>query len=452
VRAKDSIRLSEVYGIARDLPKNYVPREKIDGTLMESLTRDKHIVIYGSSKQGKTCLRKYVLMEDDYIVVTCSNQWGLAQLHVTILKRAGYTVEQTTTRTAGGDTKIAAKFGGRAKLGFIELSGETGGDRAANEKVETTEVALELDPTDVNDIISALQSIEFNKYIVLEDFHYLSDDTQKDFAVALKAFHEASPYCFIVVGVWLDQNRLIQFNGDLTGRIITINADAWSRSELYEVINEGAQLLNINFDEGFKHDLVAGCFESVYVVQETCYRACKELGITTSQAKPRTIGDGLSAAEIIRQVVDDQSARYNSFITGFAEGFQKSELKMYRWLLLPVLAADAEDLEKGLPWSTIQKTIDMYHPKSPVNQGNITQALQSTASLQVRLNIKPIILDYDQSTRRLNVVDRSFLIWLKYQAKKDLAVAAGLSECILQACHLRGPKPGGDSNARRSAH
>lgn len=75
-------RLSDVYGISRDLPLNYVARQSIDGLFVESLTRDKHIVVYGSSKQGKTCLRKYNLNDDEYIVVTCSNKWtNLAQLN-----------------------------------------------------------------------------------------------------------------------------------------------------------------------------------------------------------------------------------------------------------------------------------------------------------------------------------------------------------------------------------
>ncbi|MFB7324760.1 hypothetical protein [Streptomyces sp. NPDC056190] len=58
------------------------------------------------------------------------------------------------------------------------------------------------------------------------------EETQKDFAVAVKAFHESSSFTFIGVGVWLQENRLVQFNGDLSGRIATINADKWLRSEL----------------------------------------------------------------------------------------------------------------------------------------------------------------------------------------------------------------------------
>lgn len=73
----------------------------------------------------------------------------------------------------------------------------------------------------MNDIIGALAEIGFEKFIVLEDFHYLSDEVQQDFAVALKAFHESSNLTFIVVGVWLDENRLVEFNGDLTERVLS---------------------------------------------------------------------------------------------------------------------------------------------------------------------------------------------------------------------------------------
>ena len=73
-RHMDEYNTSEVFGIVRDVPMNYVERDQVDGMLIDSLTSDKHLVIYGSSKQGKTCLRKHCLDENDYIIVTCSNR------------------------------------------------------------------------------------------------------------------------------------------------------------------------------------------------------------------------------------------------------------------------------------------------------------------------------------------------------------------------------------------
>lgn len=46
-------KTAEVFGIVRDIPLNYVDRNEVDNLLIENLTRDKHVVIYGSSKQGK---------------------------------------------------------------------------------------------------------------------------------------------------------------------------------------------------------------------------------------------------------------------------------------------------------------------------------------------------------------------------------------------------------------
>lgn len=40
-------KLSEVFGISREVPLSYATRRTVDGALQDSLTRDQHIVIYG---------------------------------------------------------------------------------------------------------------------------------------------------------------------------------------------------------------------------------------------------------------------------------------------------------------------------------------------------------------------------------------------------------------------
>ena len=68
------------------------------------------------------------------------------------------------------------------------------------------------------------------------------------------------------------------------------------------------------------------------------------------------------------------------------------------------------------------------HPEGQaLNLGNLTQALQAAVSLQGKKEIKPIVLDYDQTNLRMNVVDRGFLIWLENQDRNDLLDLAGLT-------------------------
>jgi len=420
--------LSEVFGITRDIPPNYVARDKVDGAFVDSLTREKHVVVYGSSKQGKTCLRKFNLGDHEHAVVTCSNKWSLAALHTAILKSVGYTVTASETLTQSGARKINASFTGRVGIPHVgELGTTVGGEKEGGNQLATTTEPLELDPEDVNDVIAAMEACGAPTFIVLEDFHYLSDEAQDDFAVSLKAFHENSAYCFIVVGVWLDENRLIELNGDLSGRVIAVDADKWSEAELRSVLKKGQDLLNFEFDPILADELVKGSFESVSVLQEACNRACETEGVLQTLDERRTIGAELKAAELIKAVVDLQSARYNAFLSKFADGFQGTELEMHRWLLYPVLTTRAEDLERGLRLTEINRTLKAVHPKgADLNPGNVTQALKSAASLQVQKNIKPLVLDYDQSARRISVVDRGFLIWLSYQPKDELFETAGI--------------------------
>lgn len=429
--ADDKYRLDDVFGVAREVPANYVVRDAVDGALIKSLARDQHIVIYGSSKQGKTCLRKYNLKDTDYASVTCSNRWTLAQLNAAILKAAGYTLEVSTTKTVGGDFKVSAELGATVGWGPFKANAKGGTESSESDTAAVTTQPMELDPADVNDIIGALDFAECPQFIVLEDVHYLPEDTQKDFAVALKAFHEDSKdcfvvnYCFVVVGVWLDQNRLIQHNGDLTGRVVGIDADIWTSDELRSVIEGGERLLNVTFDEAFKTQLLTTCFASIWVVQESCRLACEAAGVYETVALTKMIS--ASANDLVRQAVDAHSARYNGFILNFSQGFATTSLEMYKWLLFAVLTSAVDDLERGISYGRLRELIDSGHPESPINPGNLTQALQSTAQLQVgKMAIKPIILDYHQTNRRLNVVDRSFLIWLQHQERSDLLALADL--------------------------
>lgn len=345
------VKTSDVFGISRNLPLNYIERKNVDNRFVENLARDKHLVIFGSSKQGKTSLRKHALNADDYIVVHCLDRWTISDINSAILKRVGFEISQSTSKTISGKLKIYARI-----KASIFGSGVQGDAKTEDEKILTTiKTPLELDPEDVNDIIHALQSIDFDKYIILEDFHYLPLETQKDFSVSLKAFHEESKYCFIIIGVWLEENRLTIYNGDLTGRLISIDTDTWTTEELKKVISLGEEKLNIKFSEDFIHELMINCFNSVYIVQESCRQCCLSNNIHSKMEEKKEIGTKKEAEEIVTSVVNQQSGRFNSFLTQFADGFQSTELEMYKWILYSILTANIRSLKEGLRLNDITK-------------------------------------------------------------------------------------------------
>jgi hypothetical protein len=102
-------KTADVFGVSRDLPVTYVERDEVDDKFVDNLTRDKHVIIYGSSKQGKTCLRRHCLQDDDCVLVQCQNTWDIGKLSEAILKAAGCEVEISSSRTSDGKAKLQVK-------------------------------------------------------------------------------------------------------------------------------------------------------------------------------------------------------------------------------------------------------------------------------------------------------------------------------------------------------
>ncbi|EPY9203623.1 hypothetical protein ACXHVK_003215 [Morganella morganii] len=414
--------ISSVFKTSRDLPENYVTRKDIDDKFIDALTQETHVVIYGSSKQGKTSLRKKNLLPDDYIDITCSNNWKLEDIHVAILKKIGYQVSTTSSKTLKGTAKV--KLGINIPF-FSKSEVNVNGDmaRTINKK------NIELDPEDVNDVISALEEIDFNKIIVIEDFHYLPEQTQRDFSVALKAFHESSKLCFIIVGVWLEEDKLTTFNGDLAGRIVSINADRWEKEDIYILFENSERLLNIKFDEKFKSDIVDKCHGSVFLVQQLCFQACELEQINNTQQECKIVGEEFLVEEKIKKLINEQYSRYFKFLTDFSGGFDQTSLELYKWILYTLITVEERYLEIGIPEAAVRRMIQEKHPKkTEASQKKLRQALLKSVDLQAKISIKPIVFEFDSSSSRIKIVDRPFILWRSYQNQDDLYGYADLSD------------------------
>jgi hypothetical protein len=416
-----SVEVNTVFGQSRGLPVNYIERTDVDEAFRSFLKDDVHVVIYGSCRQGKTSLRKHVLSDDEYILVHCSNKWDLENINVQILKQAGYVVTESASKTYGGGAKITASIG-ISKM--LSIKGTGGGEVAHT----PTTKELDLDPSDVNDVISALQEIGFAKKIVLEDFHYLKAETQQDFAIELKDFHENSNFTFVIIGVWLEKNRLILLNGDLSGRVLSINADKWENDKLTEVIDRGQEILNFEFTADCKKCIVENSNNSVFLLQELSLGVCRQLGFIKSTNELAKLDlPKKSIVELAKNIVNQQSGRYVSFLTSFSAGFQETKLEMYRWILYPIVISDVDQMNAGIPYRFIKEALIDKHPKGDkLNIGNFTSTLGFIGSLQIRKNIKPNILDYDQSNLILNIVDKEFIVWMSFQDTDELLERVGL--------------------------
>ena len=419
-------KLTDVYGNTRQIPLTYFVRDDIDDRFVNDLTRDKHIVLHGGSKQGKSCLRKYHVNDDECVIIQCTRDYSLESLYEQLLRNAEIEYQVSSQKTTKGTHKITAKVGAEGGLPFVaKAKGEGSYEYDKENQEQNSSQTLEIDPTEPNDIVRLLKASNFSKYVIIEDFHYLDEYIQRQFSFDLKVFHETSDLVFIIVGVWQESNRLTIYNGDLSGRVTNINADDWKTEQLEKMIRSGFPLLNIEFPNEVIDQIVDFGNENVGLVQELCYRLCEANNVWQTQDEFKTIGSVEEVKNGVEAITSDLATRYKTFMRKFSEGLSVTEFEMYKWMLFGVIISSSDGLRNGISPNIFFNKIKGEHPQSDRLQlTHLSQALERVHKVQTKHKLQPFILDF--SNDELFVVDANFLIFLESKSKEELLNIIGL--------------------------
>lgn len=405
-------QLKEVFGISSSVPTyTYVDRQGLDGRFAYLLDTDRHIVIYGSSKQGKTSLRRKQLPEDQCVVVPCRPDFTIESIYDEIRRQLGAAevLEQRVMHTVEGTVKAEAK--GKAGIPFF-TEAEAGG---AVEGGLGRESELTHKPASNADSLVFLADLvkESGKRIVIEDFHYLSEDERRRLAFDLKALWDLSVF-LIVIGVWAEHNLLTLYNNDLDGRVEEIDIQ-WNKNDLALVINSGEDALNIKFHDSLRDAFLDDASGSVGLLQRLLEEACLVSAIYEDKRQRQTIND-LSIAKRARQkICTGQENRYHGFVEIVGKGFkdpERTKLKMYYHLVRVSIEASDDELLRGLDRQVILSRIQGHEAEA--NLSVLSAALSRLNRLQAERRISPPVLVYNSIARKVALVDRELLFFRKY--------------------------------------
>lgn len=348
---------NNVFGVSNEEIYSYIEREKVDSLFLEGLTKNKHIIIYGSSKQGKTALTNKHLQPNQYIRANCSSKTTAIDLYRSILRQLNIEYEESKiqTNSVGGDGRLEIKAKLKIPL-FADMEGGSSmGGKAASiseHQYKTVEYNLEL----AQDVSELLKSVGFNKRIIIENFHYLDDCVQRQLATDLRVFEDYN-ILFIIIGIWRERNRLSQYNGDLQDRVIEIPVEPWEKNDLLKIIEKGQKVLNVSF-ASIQDQLLHACFDSVGVFQELCKEVC--LASNVFQTAPKLIeftNEQLRLA--IEKKLSDYSGRHIRSLEALAEQRVKSssETPLYipYYFVQVIFKQPFENIVKGIKRRTLQE-------------------------------------------------------------------------------------------------
>jgi hypothetical protein len=337
------------------------------------------------------------------------------------LSKSGIRILTATNekRTAEASATFSAKVKAMIPLvggGHVGTKAGMKAGSGSEEQYEEIQVNLEL-PQHVADLLKKIGS---KKWIILENFHYLNEDIQKQFAFDLRAFQELGVR-FVVLGVWREKNRMAQFNGDLLDRVVEVPVEPWVEVDFRRVARKGADVLGISFADELLTATIRASFSSIGVFQELLKGVCIEAGILETQRSEFYIADPSTLERTIFIKAKDYAARHQraleAIAAGHATGGAKGDLQplvLPYYLVRVILEGGYEGIANGMSRSDIHERIrDIHHRGDDVRGSDMSNLLSGIANLQSVKSISPPIIDYDAQNRLLQIVDSTFYFFIK---------------------------------------
>jgi hypothetical protein len=426
---------NQVYGVSNDLIDTYIERNAVDEIFIKGLQKNKHIIVYGASKQGKTSLTNKHLSEKDYVKVNCSPNSTTLYIYNSIARQLDIEILESheISTKVGDEVKVGLKAKVRIPF-FGGADAETAGAMSTQKANEKSFKVIDFNLALAQDLSELLKSVKFKKRIILENFHYLNEDVQKQLAIDLRIFEDYN-ILFIVLGIWREKNRLAQFNGDLLDRVIEVPVEPWERTDLKRIVTEGLPLLNTSFENVFDY-IVDSCFDSVGVFQEICKESCYAAGV--NQTSENLIEITISNVNIaIKKKLEDYSSRHTrcleSFIEQKARSSQEIPLYIPYYFIKVLFQETTENIIQGLKRKPLQEKIkEIHHRPEDVRPSDMGYFLKNLVASQISKGISPPIFDYDNSTSSIKIIDSTFYFFIKNCNRNEIVEDLALPEGLVQ--------------------
>lgn len=410
---RTEVSLHDVFGIAEQVkPHSYVDRGGLDAQLRYALHAERHVVIHGASKQGKSWLRSRVIDDGSFVLVQCQTGTSIESLFTDVLGALGVRAE--LRRSSGSDLEGTLDFRANGSIGthlLAKLGLEAkAGLKGANSKTTESE-PIGQTPANLWWVARTISAAD--KKLVIEDCHYLSDDCLRDLAFILKALGGYGLHV-LIAGIWAQDHLLTYYNGDLVGRVEDIHL-TWTDVELDTVLRSGCSALNIDMSTQLRQMLINDAASNVGLLQQLAEMVCREERIFTRQEDAVYLTAGPSLQRARHAVAAGMRRRFQ----GFAENFETAvrgacgSAAPPKTVLQKIIACSDEQLLHGIENDVLLKS--MYSADvRPRRQHALCELMESLAEAQSAMSIRPPVLVYNQHAGKVYVADRSLLFFRRY--------------------------------------
>jgi hypothetical protein len=371
----------------------------------------------------------WYLPYEQNLLVSLTPKTQLTDIYQTVLSKAGVRLSSSTTEKSGneGTVSITARLKALIPV-FGSAEGETSGSLKTIEGSETKFEEINANISLPQTVADLLNRVRSRKWVILENFHYLTDEVQQQFAFDLRAFQELGVK-FVILGVWREKNRMAQFNGDLLDRTIEVPVEPWLEDDFRRVVDKGSPYLKIKFDDALINSVINASFSSIGVFQELLKHICLYQKVKQTQPEIVEIKDEESLKDAIRVKTEDYAARHQRALEAISTGHPNSggakgdlpPLYLPYYLVRTILEHGFDGIAKGAKKSALWDWIRAIHHRGEnVRSNDMTNLLSGLSNLQSVKAISPPIFAYDAQQKALQVVDSTFYFFIRNANTADV--------------------------------
>ncbi len=421
----------DVFGInTRKNVLSYVERQ-VDQDFKDALSTDEYavVVVYGTSKQGKSSLCRHILPRPFCTFVAGASDTSFETLNREILAANGVSEKGASTDETVRSWQASGEIAVPEWLSsLISLPAKVGASRNSQSKSATSRVFVGVDYANAASVARIYSEAVGRKPIVIDNFHYFDREEQRKIATGIRAFEEEG-IKLVILGTWLEANYLTHLNSDLSGRVRSLSIEQWTSDDFSRVVAAGEKALNVHFGVRAREALIAKATGNIGLLQKALSRVVKAEGVSRTCDRRTEIGALGIVNEAFRGIAQEQLDDTFGQLKMVAELGQAQKpwngrTRMH-YLLRAFVAEQDSGAQKGVPSARLtmraNELVSRMRGKERLdvnNLGPVRRLLGAELLAHQRKHLSTPIIFYDGDADALRVTDSWALLTLRNERAK----------------------------------
>lgn len=411
------MRVTEVFNPGGFPVYTYNPRNKLE---LEKQFKDyiesgnKLLSLTGPTKSGKTVLCRQLIPKDQGIYISGGDIREENDFWLAIVNNLGLFTATTSENNKKKSETVSSETTGTLSAFVAKVGSNIGGSESTISSHGRT-LSRNENPRTV--AINAIT--KQTKPIIVDDFHYIPHGIQINIVRSLKnPIFEGLR--LVLISVPHRAYDTVKIESEMVGRVQQLKIPLWRENELIEIANRGFPLLNIKTTETANKILASESLGNPQLMQEFCANLCKFNKITETLPMPSII-PGIPKDDFFIGIANviTSKADYELLARGPRQRSDRKKRAFVDGKQGDIYVAILVALANTGPQTVVQYE-ELRSKLRTVLMGDLPQLQQVTRVLAQMEKLsslsegKPRILEWDNTSNTLYLLDPYFAFYLRW--------------------------------------